>query len=351
MSTEANPKDGNASSQEAELYDVILNVSSHGIHNPLSLHAFKSQKIYLIPTKCYFCSHTIYPFTDAARCIHCGSCAHRSCCNSKNSKLTCQGWAPGADSELSPNFTSSGAGDQHANANLPTTLPIPAPPRLATLLHVPEHYNSSLPPPGSPNCIWKQCLQELSKDYYLTRMSSVVNTSRSIEKIVNRLLSDNSTFPGRVFKEMRELYMFLKFSSDSEYLLHAREVLDNIACSVVSILPVEIGDDVDSLKMVVTVVDWRVLRQADGSMYDKVFGAAQRMGTRMDNALLAGLYQRQEKEQQALEEEQKRRKALTARQLEEMEEQASSQPSNQVVDMPHYQEIHDKLGKIPVNIH
>jgi hypothetical protein len=142
--------------------------------------------------------------------------------------------------------------------------------------------------------------------------------------------------------------MYLKFCSDSDYLVHAREVLDNIACSVVSILPVEIGDDVDSLKMVVTVVDWRVLRQADGSMYDKVFAAAKRMGTRMDNALLARLYQQQEQEQQEQEEEQKRRAAMTARQLEELNERTPPPPPFRVVDMPHYEAIHHKLGKIPV---
>jgi hypothetical protein len=210
-----------------------------------------------------------------------------------------------------------------------------------------------MPQPGAPHCVWKRGLQEVSKDYYLTRMASISSTPHGIEKIVNRLLSDTSTFPGRVFKELRELYMFLKFSVDSDYLLHAREALDNIACSVVSILPVDIGDDLDSLKMVVTVVDWRVLRQADGSMYDKVFGAAQRLGTRMDNALLARLYQQQEKEQHEVEERRRSRLAMTAKQLEELEvaeQQAPSFEAISVVDLPHYDAIHEKLGKIPVSL-
>ena len=184
-------------------------------------------------------------------------------------------------------------------------------------------------------------------------MASIPNTPLGIEKIVNRLLSDNSTFPGRVFKELRDVYMFLKFSQDCDYLVHAREALDNIACSVVSILPVEVGDDVDLLKLVVTVVDWRVLRQVDGSMYDKVFGAAKRMGTRMDNALLARLYQQQEKEQQVAEDLKLERLSLTPRQLEELSHQQQLEPSvlqvDSVVDMPHYEAIHSKLGKIPVS--
>lgn len=339
---------GTTADPGAEVYDVILNVSSHGIHNPSSLHAFKSQKIYLIPSKCFFCSLMIYPYTDAARCMRCGSYAHRACCNSKNSTRICQGWAPSTLDSEALNSGDETTENLKTDAAIPSSIPIPAPPRLATLLHIQEYYNSTLPQPGTSHCIWKRGLQELSKDYYLTRMASVSTSLSGIEKIVNRLLSDNSTFPGRVFKELRELYMYLKFCSDSDYLVHAREVLDNIACSVVSILPAEIGDDVDSLKMVVTVVDWRVLRQADGSMYDKVFAAAKRMGTRMDNALLARLYQQQEQEQQEQEEEQKRRAAMTARQLEELNERTPPPPPFRVVDMPHYEAIHHKLGKIPV---
>jgi hypothetical protein len=137
---------------------------------------------------------------------------------------------------------------------------------------------------------------------------------------------------------------------------------------VVSILPVEVDDDVDSLKMVVTVVDWRVLRQADGSMYDKVFAVARRMGTRLDNALLAHLYQQQEREQPREEDERKARRTLTPRQLEGREEAeeewrataaagsgsagsgavSAGAAIDRLVDMP---AIHLKLGKISVRLY
>ena len=73
-------------------------------------------------------------------------------------------------------------------------------------------------------------------------------------------------------------------------------------------------------------------------MYDKVFGAAKRMGTRMDNALLARLYQQQEKEQQVAEDLKLERLSLTPRQLEELSHQQQLEPSvlqvDSVVDMP-----------------
>lgn len=357
MMTEGDQKAGPTS--DPEVYDVILNVSSHGIHNPYNIHAFKSQRIYLIPTKCYFCSSTIYPYSDAARCIRCGSYVHRSCCSTRNAKLVCQGWSSSCitdtdietDTVINPDNPSTAGVSTGDGTLAPLPLSVVAPPRLVTLLHIPEFYDITLPQPGTPHCVWKRSLQELSKDYYLTRMATVPKTSLGIEKLVNRLLSDNSTFPGRVFKELRDLYMYLKFSQDTDYLVHAREALDNIACAVVSILPAEVGDDIDSLKLVVTVVDWRVLRQADGSMYDKVFGAARRHSTRMDNTLLARLYQQQEKEQQAAEDRRRAILRMTPGEREELTEQQLPVPSvDQVVDMPHYEAIHIKLGKIPVSI-
>lgn len=342
----------------SEVYDVILNVSSHGIHNPYNVHSFKSQRIYLIPSKCFFCSSTIYPYADAARCIRCGSYVHRACCSTRNSKLICKGWSANnststdteTEIDIDPDKPPPSAEASSRGNITMSPRPILAPPRLVTLLNIPEFYDITLPQPGTPHCVWKRSLQELSKDYYLTRMASIPNTLLGIEKIVNRLLSDNSTFPGRVFKELRDVYMYLKFSQDCDYLVHARQALDNISCSVVSILPVEIGDDVDLLKLIVTVVDWRVLRQADGSMYDKVFGAAKRMGTRKDNTLLARLYQQQEKEQQAVEDQRLERLTLSPRQLEELSQQQTPvSPVQCVVDMPHYDAIHVKLGKIPVS--
>lgn len=335
---------GTTSQDDPELYDVILNVSSHGIHNPSSRHAFKSQKIYLIPTQCYICSSTIYPLSSAARCIRCGYYVHRSCCSTQNANLFCRGWT---SADLDTNI----ADDNHQNTDPPedqeftshTTAQIPssvhlsqpstAPltPRLVSLLHLPACLDSSMPQAGTPHCIWKRSLQEISKDFYLTRMANVSTKLHVLEKIVNRLLSDASTFPGRVFKDIRDVYMYLKFTEDTDYLTHAREALDNISCAVVSILPVEIGDDVDSLKMIVTVVDWRVLRQNDGSMYDKVFGAAKRLATRADNALLARLYQQQEREQQEVDDRRKAQMSMTPRQREEHQHQQHQHQQQQDV--------------------
>ena len=346
MASEVWKKEEVTSDNVPEVYDVILNVSSHGIHNPLSLHAFKSQRIYLIPTKCYVCSKIILPYSDTAKCIRCCVYVHRSCCNSRNSTLICQGWNPSNSEMSSKSEPESVCFSAPVSA---TPLPMAAPPKLVTLLEIPECYESLLPQPGSTGCLWKRCIQQISKDFYLTRMTNITNTPNEIEKITNRLLSDATTFPGRVFKELRAVYMYLKFNEDSEYLVHAREALDNIACSVVSILPIEIGDDMDSLKMVVTVVDWRVLRQDEGSMYDKVFGAAKRIGNRMDNILLARLYQQQEAEQQELEDMRKKRQQLTPRQLEELPDlEWGVNTMEKVLDTPRYEEIHVKLGKIPV---
>lgn len=325
MTAEANNEAGST-----DIYDVILNVTSHGIHNPVSLHAFKAQKIYLIPTKCFVCKAVIYPYTDVAKCIRCHQYAHRTCCNPSTQVPTCQGWGNSSISSQDPDKVEHPFG-----ADLNAASPKEAPSRLISILNIPEYINSSFPQPGSPDCKWKAALQELSKEFYLTRMATVPSSLHGLEKLVNRLLLDSSTFPGRVFRELRDMYMYMNFLSDSDFLVHAREALDNISCSVISVLPQSVGDDNDSLKLVVTVVDWRVLRHNDGKMYDKVFGAAKRIGTRMDNALLARLYQQQEMEQQGNE---PGSSSIVC----------SSIPSfTCVVDMPNYNAIHDRLGKIP----
>jgi hypothetical protein len=142
------------------------------------------------------------------------------------------------------------------------------------------------PKPGSEDCLWRKALRQIATDFNLLKIGSLPHHSPAIiGKITKSLLRDRNSFPGRVAFELRNLFLALVFSSDREILTHGREMLDNISCSIFILLPADLSQDL-YLRLVITIVDWFVLREHDGSIYDHLWNAAHRLTATMDQILV-----------------------------------------------------------------
>jgi hypothetical protein len=177
---------------------------------------------------------------------------------------------------------------------------------------------TNIPTPGSEQCVWRRILRELATDFKITRIASLPPHRHALQKITTAMLQDSNSFPGRVSTELRNIYVEITFPLDKDYLLHAREVLSNIACAVFAILPESVCADTEKFQAVVTTVDWAILKRNDGSMYERVWSAAQRLGSRMDTALVARLLQQQD-----------------------------VYNSKEMENIPHYTDIEQKLCRMP----
>lgn len=123
------------------------------------------------------------------------------------------------------------------------------------------------------------------------RIGSISNHHHQlIAKMTQSLLRDINSFPGRVAYELRNLYLSLTFDNDKDYLLHGREMLDNISCSIFTILPLDINQEL-YLRLVITIVDWYILKEHDGSIYDILWNSAHRLTKKMDQVLVEKLYE------------------------------------------------------------
>ena len=145
--------------------------------------------------------------------------------------------------------------------------------------------SSTVPSPGSANCIWRKELQLIAshkvdknkrKGVQFQLSESPDNElMRAFDSLIESVLEDTSRFPGQVCAALHALYLDKQFSSDVETLLHARECLDAIACAVLSFLPVGFtACDNSTAEMVSTVVDRHVLGMSHRAMYCKAFLAA-----------------------------------------------------------------------------
>lgn len=291
---------------DQELYDVILKVPSNGIHSPWNLHAFRAQTV-ILPTTCIMCDEFIYPLGQGACCVRCHCYVHRSC--TRKDSVICDHFllGPGKGSSstnwgvnhslVENKVTSSSRSRKHSNNTREVIQIAPAVissgPKLLEKMKI-SIDGSNIPTPGSEQCVWRRVLRELATDFKISRIASLPSHRHSLQKITTAMLQDPNSFPGRVSTELRNIYVEIVFPLDKDYLLHAREVLSNIACAVFAILPESVCADPEKFQAVVTIVDWAILKRNDGSMYERVWGAAQRLGSRMDLALVSRLLQQKD---------------------------------------------------------
>ena len=294
-----------STSFDDEIYDVFLNVPSHGIHSPLNLHSFKGYNC-IIPFKCSMCLGFVYPFTHAAECIRCLRCVHRTCVLSE--AVICDRFLLGPQKPLK--------GRREAKRNIPSGAQWGVEGEISndTEFHSPKEpkkmqvaHNSvttvamkldvingkidfgkmpfTFPSPGSKDCIWRKSLRAIAAKFNLSRTASIPKNNKALEAYVLSTLTNNNGFAGNVCQILRSFYMEIQFDSDHNALEHARECLDTISCSVLTCLPMELGQDKDKLMILVNTVDRKVLSMNDSAMYYKVWSAAQRLENNSDNFL------------------------------------------------------------------
>jgi hypothetical protein len=283
-----------------ELYDVILKVPSNGIHSPWNLHAFVVTRN-IFPINCSMCSQTIYPFLISARCVRCDCCVHRSCTRKDN--LICQKFLLGPMGGISLNWGVTGSILESGNEKSTTRHGTKQVIQVASPIVKSTTYLMSkigllpsgpFPKTGSEECLWRKALRQIASEFNLIRIGSIPNHNPSIiAKITQSLLRDQNSFPGRVAIELRNLFLSLSFQSDRDQLIHGREMLDNISCSIFILLPSDINQN-SYLRLVITIVDWFILREHDGSVYDLLWNASHRITETMDQILINKLIENRE---------------------------------------------------------
>lgn len=154
-----------------------------------------------------------------------------------------------------------------------------------------------LPTPGSIDCIWRQELQRIAgqksnsikrNDVPILMNSEDIDDeyTADLDSVVASVLEDATTFPGQVCSALHSLFLNLKFSCDKDILEHARECLDAIACSLLSVLPVEATpDNSHNIENIVRSVDRHVLGLSHKAMYCKAFLAAYLISSENDQKL------------------------------------------------------------------
>jgi hypothetical protein len=154
-----------------------------------------------------------------------------------------------------------------------------------------------IPTPGSIDCIWRQELQRIagqkSNSVKRNDVPILINSediddeyTAALDSVVASVLEDTTTFPGHVCSALHSLFLNLKFSCDKEILEHARECLDAIACSLLSVLPVEsTPDNSHNVENIVRSVDRHVLGLSHRAMYCKAFLAAYLISAENDQKL------------------------------------------------------------------
>lgn len=163
-----------------------------------------------------------------------------------------------------------------------------------------------IPTPGSIDCIWRQELQRIAsqKSNSIKRNEFPISIifedvddeyTAALDLVVASVLEDATSFPGQVCSALHSLFLNLKFSCDKDILEHARECLDAIACSLLSVLPVEsTPDNSHNIENIVRSVDRHVLGLSHNAMYCKAFLAAYLISAESDQKLKSRILQKRE---------------------------------------------------------
>jgi len=290
----------------SDLYDIFLLVPSHGIHNPQHLHSFRPF-VSMIPARCAVCKSVVFPFSSAAACIRCEIYIHRICVSDLRSvcekfllgpiklskfKSSCANkkedisgticW--GVDGDIVALSQNKMEKKAYAKVQVPQNVITNVSDKFQiqgiTTPHV--HGGDMIPSPGSKDCIWRRALMLIGKKFNLTHRALLPVEPGELEVFILSMLSNDSTFPGYTSKILRAIYVEMNFPSNLEKLSHARECLDNISSSILTIISENVIDDKDKLITIVNIVDRKMLALNDFAMYDKVWSAAKRLEGKSD---------------------------------------------------------------------
>jgi hypothetical protein len=138
--------------------------------------------------------------------------------------------------------------------------------------------DSSLPAPGSYNCIWFHLLRQISITS-INRIKITLDTTASITELtssIENLLRDCNSIPGRAVVSLNTLYYEITFSSPEETLLHANECCKTIFNALLSQLTDEtvIGLTKESTSNIAMIVDHFMLSFNNRQMYKKIMVAS-----------------------------------------------------------------------------
>eukprot|EP01038_Epipyxis_sp_PR26KG_P008037 gene8037-10892_t len=296
--------------------DALLSTSIYGIHHPLNFHSFKNiQTSLFIPTLCMICERTVYPMiSPCCYCIRCSSYVHRTCLGIINNRSNFEkctnftfnhhhnhnvehkraGNSQKGDSETLLQLSLSSSSRVHGSTHL--HFPV-FNMDLYSILHkaskIPD-FIGYIPMPGSPYCIWKSVLRAIgSRQSLLVRSNYDYSTFISTKELIYELLLDYNSFPGQVFFVAHSLFLKLDFnkyplnnqsngnssnnnsniihSYSKQVLMHGRECLDTIICSILSISQQEVSNDANIVKRICNIVDKFVLEHDFNIMYNKIF--------------------------------------------------------------------------------
>ena len=274
-----------------DTYDVVVEVAAYGICSPYNFHSYRRWHV-LLPCICQTCKKTMYPIiSTAVSCVRCRAVVHRGICM-RSTVSDC----PYVNHPRTIKRQSAVVKEQLLKQyNCRMSMP-PLISKVSVIDNKQETVckNSaaleeliSIPPPGSIDCIWSKNLQLLANEQsavvkspnislLLRSYSSGDEFLRTLDLVVQSLLDDALSFPGRVCSSLHAIYLNTNFGHDRKSLQHARECLDAITCAVLSVLPLEITTKNYAVTEAVSrTVDRHVLGLSHRAMYCKVFLTAQ----------------------------------------------------------------------------
>ena len=273
--------------KDIPLYDVLIKVPRHGIHNKVNYHSFQPVYFTIVPFKCDACGETIFPLSKVVRCIRCFSYCHRHCMQSVRFKCpgVDEGSTGGNDSPQCTGGCQFTQRDEAAKARRKQN----------------TNGSSKLMKSFGPEediCIWQTTLSAIAGDNsslwtakclpprLIPRAAPTPANSagyRDWNLLVRSLLSDGSSLPGIACSRLHALFMDLNFRDCDSCFSHARMCLDCISCALLTVLPHRISNEQNLTLEVVTLAEHYVLSLSRNSMYHMLHAFAKRSGQRIRN--------------------------------------------------------------------
>ena len=293
------------------IYDVLVEVAAYGICSPFNFHSYRRWHV-LLPCICHTCKQTMYPIiSTAVSCVRCRAVVHRGICM-RSTASDC----PYVNHPRTIKRQSAVVKEQ---LSMQYNFRMSMPPLISKTTVIDNKQetvckNSAalkeaipIPPPGSIDCIWSKNLQLLANEQsavvkspnislLLRSYSSGDEFLRTLDLVVQSLLDDALSFPGRVCSSLHAIYLNTNFGHDRKSLQHARECLDAITCAVLSALPLEITTKNYAVTEAVSgMVDRHVLGLSHRAMYCKVFLTSQLISDADDKKLSSLNFDKQKK--------------------------------------------------------
>lgn len=246
------------------VYDVTLEVPTHGIHNPVNFHSCRPHPCYM-PTECIVCKYVIFPLMASATCMRCSQNFHRECV--KNIKHVCSNFIM-KDKQLS---SSGGGGSGRARGGEWSSA------------DEADSYSHLMKDSAQP--VWSEILLSISTTFKITPVQMADKTHLKMHDLVLTLLEDSAQFPASVSAAIRRVYLKHAYRSDHAAVVEGRLGLDQIASSIFCVLPPEVASDHDEVKSIINLTDRYTLSKNDNSMYEKIMTSATALANKSDEAL------------------------------------------------------------------